>query len=227
MIHNQYSTWSTTVHIFCCKMDNQAWTTWLRFMPNWWTYSPRPVDLDVIFYEKHQTNGNMREHFFLASFDGSSRISWSLDQCKVDILSICWNVHFKLWKNLHGEPLFDHKRRPNNSVACGSRPHRHNLKPDIFSDRWKFLSGCCFSEVKLLASEHADTVGIGTRSTCHFATRLSEQEELQRLIPVLGAVVRDTWVRKKLIHEDNYMKKCRWNCKSRSIYSEWCISQVP
>jgi len=49
-----------------------------------------------------------------------------------------------------------------------------------------------FSEIKFLISEHADTVDIGTQSTRHFATRLSEDEELQRLIPVLGAIVKDT-----------------------------------
>lgn len=49
-----------------------------------------------------------------------------------------------------------------------------------------------FSEVKLLISEHADTVDIGTQSARHFATRLSEDEELQRLIPVLSAIVKYT-----------------------------------
>jgi dihydropteroate synthase len=49
-----------------------------------------------------------------------------------------------------------------------------------------------FSQVKLLISEYADTVDIGTQSTCHFVTRLSEDEKLQRLIPVLGAIVKDT-----------------------------------
>jgi dihydropteroate synthase len=49
-----------------------------------------------------------------------------------------------------------------------------------------------FSEIKLLISEHADIVDIGTQSTRHFVTRLSEDEELQRLIPVLHAIMKDT-----------------------------------
>ena len=64
-----------------------------------------------------------------------------------------------------------------------------NLTPDSFSDGGNFQSvESAVSQVRLMISEGADIIDIGAQSTRPKASRISVEEELSRLIPVLEAV---------------------------------------
>ncbi|PRQ51008.1 putative transferase [Rosa chinensis] len=80
-----------------------------------------------------------------------------------------------------------------------------NLTPDSFSDGGKFESvEAAVSQVRLMISEGADMIDIGAQSTRPMASRISVEQELDRLIPVLEAVVGMPEVEGKLISVDTF-----------------------
>lgn len=80
-----------------------------------------------------------------------------------------------------------------------------NLTPDSFSDGGKFQSvEAAVSQVRLMILEGADIIDIGAQSTRPMASRLSAQEELDRLIPVLDAVLKMPEVEGKLLSVDTF-----------------------
>uniref|UniRef100_A0A803L7Q9 Pterin-binding domain-containing protein n=1 Tax=Chenopodium quinoa TaxID=63459 RepID=A0A803L7Q9_CHEQI len=105
---------------------------------------------------------------------------------------------FEAWEKLGGEPLIG-KDGMKRVLPVGNRMWDWsqktsvmgilNLTPDSFSDGGKFLSvKNAVSQVSQLISEGADIIDIGAQSTRPMATRISAEEELERLIPVLEAV---------------------------------------
>ena len=80
-----------------------------------------------------------------------------------------------------------------------------NLTPDSFSDGGKFQEvEAAVAQAKLLISEGADIIDIGAQSTRPSATRLSANEELERLVPVLDAIVKIPEMEGKLISVDTF-----------------------
>ncbi|KAK8473428.1 hypothetical protein PHAVU_001G131450 [Phaseolus vulgaris] len=80
-----------------------------------------------------------------------------------------------------------------------------NVTPDSFSDGGNFLSvESAVSQVRLMISEGADMIDIGAQSTRPMASRISVEEELGRLIPILEAVVSMPEVEGKLISVDTF-----------------------
>ncbi|XVF85790.1 hypothetical protein PTKIN_Ptkin17bG0146200 [Pterospermum kingtungense] len=80
-----------------------------------------------------------------------------------------------------------------------------NLTPDSFSDGGEFVSvEKAVSHVRLMISEGADIVDIGAQSTRQMASRISAEEELDRLIPVLEAVQGMPEMEEKLISVDTF-----------------------
>src|ERR1700693_1102410 len=77
----------------------------------------------------------------------------------------------------------------NKTLQLGARTLRVgvlNVTPDSFSDGGKFLDpDRAFAHAIELEEQGADMIDIGAESTRPGPTRISEAEELRRLIPVL------------------------------------------
>jgi dihydropteroate synthase len=64
-----------------------------------------------------------------------------------------------------------------------------NITPDSFSDGGKFENvEAALAQAKLLVSEGADILDVGGESTRPGATRVSVQEEIARVVPVIEAI---------------------------------------
>ncbi|XP_073388179.1 folate synthesis bifunctional protein, mitochondrial isoform X5 [Physcomitrium patens] len=68
-----------------------------------------------------------------------------------------------------------------------------NVTPDSFSDGGRFMAvEDAVAHARSMAAEGADFIDIGAQSTRPGATRLSTEEELSRLVPVLEALTADS-----------------------------------
>ena len=64
-----------------------------------------------------------------------------------------------------------------------------NVTPDSFSDGGRFLAAdAALSHARKLAAEGADLIDVGGESTRPGAPAVSEQEELDRVLPVIEAL---------------------------------------
>ena len=80
-----------------------------------------------------------------------------------------------------------------------------NLTPDSFIDAGKFQSvEAAVSQVRSMISDGADIIDLGAQSTRPIASRISVEEELDRLIPVLEAVQKMPEVEGKLLSVDTF-----------------------
>ncbi|KAK6133916.1 hypothetical protein DH2020_032345 [Rehmannia glutinosa] len=80
-----------------------------------------------------------------------------------------------------------------------------NVTPDSFSDGGKFLSiDSAVSHVQSMLTDGADIIDLGAQSTRPMATKLSPEQELDRLIPVLEAVKNIPEMDGKLISVDTF-----------------------
>ena len=67
-----------------------------------------------------------------------------------------------------------------------------NVTPDSFADGGKFLdTKDAISQARKLISEGADIIDVGGESTRPGAERVTEEEELKRVIPVITEIVKD------------------------------------
>ncbi|KAJ4960289.1 hypothetical protein NE237_020199 [Protea cynaroides] len=80
-----------------------------------------------------------------------------------------------------------------------------NLTPDSFSDGGRFQSvEAAVSQVCLMISEGSDIIDIGAQSTRPFASWISVEEELDRLLPVLEAILKIPEIEGKLLSVDTF-----------------------
>ncbi|KAL5179283.1 Folate synthesis bifunctional protein, mitochondrial [Glycine soja] len=94
-----------------------------------------------------------------------------------------------------------------------------NVTPDSFSDGGHFQSvESAVSQVRLMISEGADMIDIGALSTRPMASRISAEEELGRLIPVLEAVVSMPEVEGKLISVDTFYSEVASEAVSKGAH---------
>ncbi|XP_047063066.1 protein STRUBBELIG-RECEPTOR FAMILY 7-like isoform X2 [Lolium rigidum] len=187
-------------------------------------YGPRPIDLDILLYgdSRIKTESLIVPHeriherpFVLAPLvdllgssaeDGMEKRWHSLSKCS--------GGFFDLWNKLGGESivgtegikrvmsvgntLLDWRER---TLVMGVL----NLTPDSFSDGGKFQEvEAAISQARLLLSEGADIIDIGAQSTRPFARRLSAEEELERLVPVLDAITKLPEMEGKLLSVDTF-----------------------
>ncbi|KAJ3684873.1 hypothetical protein LUZ61_014037 [Rhynchospora tenuis] len=173
-------------------------------------YGPRPIDLDILFYGNLRLNSEnltvpheriWERPFVLAPLidllgscgENETVAAWhSFANCK--------NGLFDIWNKLGGESLIgnDGIKRVlplgDQLVDWSKKTHVMgilNLTPDSFSDGGQFLeAGDAVSHFKSLISEGADIVDIGAQSTRPFAERLTVDQELDRLIPVLEEIIK-------------------------------------
>ncbi|KAJ6726615.1 FOLIC ACID SYNTHESIS PROTEIN FOL1 [Salix purpurea] len=94
-----------------------------------------------------------------------------------------------------------------------------NLTPDSFSDGGKFQSvEAAVSQVRLMISEGADMIDLGAQSTRPMASRISPQEELDRLIPVLEATLKMPEMNGKLISVDTFYSEVASEAVSKGAH---------
>ncbi|PQP93032.1 folate synthesis bifunctional protein mitochondrial [Prunus yedoensis var. nudiflora] len=94
-----------------------------------------------------------------------------------------------------------------------------NLTPDSFSDGGKFQSvEAAISQVRSMISEGADMIDIGAQSTRPMASRISVQQELDRLIPVLEAVVGMPEAEGKMISVDTFYSEVAAEAVSKGAH---------
>jgi 2-amino-4-hydroxy-6-hydroxymethyldihydropteridine diphosphokinase / dihydropteroate synthase len=201
-------------------------------------YGPRPIDLDILLYGNCQINSETlivpheRIHerpFVLAplvdllgtSADDGTETSWQS-------LSKCSGGFFELWNNLGGESIIG-AEGIKRVLPVGNRLLDWcertlvisvlNLTPDSFSDGGKFQQvEAAISQTKLLISEGADIIDIGAQSTRPFAKRLSPNEELERLIPVLDEIAKNPEMEGKLISVDTFYAEVAMEAVKRGAH---------
>ncbi|KAJ9707746.1 hypothetical protein PVL29_000019 [Vitis rotundifolia] len=187
-------------------------------------YGPRPIDLDILFYGKFRVNSEIltipHERIWERPFVMAPLMDVMGSAIESDTVA-SWHSFSKLtgglfesWEKLGGESLVGKnglKRvLPTGNVLWDwslktSMMGILNLTPDSFSDGGKFQSvEAAVSQVRLMILEGADIIDIGAQSTRPMASRLSAQEELDRLIPVLDAVLKMPEVEGKLLSVDTF-----------------------
>ncbi|XP_010551367.1 PREDICTED: folate synthesis bifunctional protein, mitochondrial isoform X2 [Tarenaya hassleriana] len=187
-------------------------------------YGPRPLDLDILFYGRLRISSDKltvpheriwERPFVLAPL--VDLLGSAVDNDTVShwhSLSIHPGGLFEAWERLSGESLIG-KEGIRRVVPIGDKlwdfsekPYVMgilNLTPDSFSDGGKFQSlDSAVSRVLSMATEGADIIDIGAQSTRPMASRISAQEELDRLIPVLEAVRVMPEMEGKLISVDTF-----------------------
>lgn len=187
-------------------------------------YGPRPLDLDILFYGKMRIASDKliipHERLWERSFVLAPLVD--LLGTAVDNDTVAhWHslaLHpggiLQAWERLGGESLVgqDGVQRvlPIGDELWDFTSRTHvmgilNLTPDSFSDGGQFQSlDSAVSRVRSMISEGADIVDIGAQSTRPNATRISSQEELDRLLPILEAVRGLPEMEGKLISVDTF-----------------------
>lgn len=185
-------------------------------------YGPRPIDLDILFYGKYIINSEIltvpHERIFERPFVMAPLVDLLGSDIDNDTV-ICWHSFskkglFESWEELGGESLIgkDGLRRVlpvNDRLWDWSKKTSVmgilNLTPDSFSDGGKFDSvGSAISRVQTMISEGADIIDLGGQSTRPMATKISVEEELYRLIPVLEKILELPEIEGKLISIDTF-----------------------
>ncbi|KAF5727143.1 hypothetical protein HS088_TW22G00830 [Tripterygium wilfordii] len=187
-------------------------------------YGPRPIDLDILFYGKYRVHSEIltvpHEKIWERPFVMAPLIDLLGSDVDNDTV-VCWHSLaansdglFKLWENLGGESLMGKEELirvlpiGKSFLNWAERTYVMgilNLTPDSFSDGGKFQSvEAAVSQVRSMISEGTDIVDIGAQSTRPMASRISPQEELDRLIPVLEAVVKMPEMEGKFISVDTF-----------------------
>ncbi|XP_058070496.1 folate synthesis bifunctional protein, mitochondrial-like [Magnolia sinica] len=201
-------------------------------------YGPRPMDLDILFYGKFKINSETlcvpheciwERSFVMAplvdllgsTIDNDTAASWhSFTEQNGGI--------FGLWEKLGGESLVRREglRRvlpvSGRLVDWSQKTHVMgvlNLTPDSFSDGGKFqLVEAAVSQVKLLISEGVDIIDIGAQSTRPAASRISPEEELNRLVPILEAVLQIPGIEGKLLSVDTFYSEVAKEAVSKGAH---------
>ncbi|KAH7437098.1 hypothetical protein KP509_05G055900 [Ceratopteris richardii] len=167
-------------------------------------YGPRPIDLDILFYgdvefsdesltlphpriwERPFVVAPLMDLYNSTLCDGNNiwikrfekaKCAWQLmggdtQLCQDDLKRVL-PIGGKLWQ------------WSNRTYIMGIL----NITPDSFSDGGKYLSvQNAVAQAEALAAAGADIIDLGAQSTRPFATKLTSDEELKRLIPVVDAI---------------------------------------
>lgn len=187
-------------------------------------YGPRPIDLDILFYGSQRVNTDTltipHERIYERPFvmgplidllgsdtDNDTVKSWHL-------LSRHSGGLFEAWEKLGGESLIgkDGMKRvlpvANQLWDWSTKTSIMgilNVTPDSFSDGGKFLAvDAAVDQVRSMITEGADIIDLGAQSTRPMASKLSPEQEMDRLIPVLEAVENIPEMEGKLISIDTF-----------------------
>ncbi|KAL4569468.1 hypothetical protein LXL04_025106 [Taraxacum kok-saghyz] len=188
-------------------------------------YGPRPIDLDILFYGKYKIRSETlsvpHERIFERPFVMAPLVDLLGSDIDHDTVSH-WHSFskkgiFKSWEELGGESLIgkDGLRRVlpvDNRLWDWSKKTSVmgilNLTPDSFSDGGKFETVAnAISRVQTMVSEGVDIIDLGAQSTRPLASKISVEQELDRLIPVLEKILELPEIEGKLISVDTFYSK--------------------
>ncbi|KAK6921887.1 Pterin-binding domain [Dillenia turbinata] len=201
-------------------------------------YGPRPIDLDILFYGKFKINSEILTVPHERIWERPFVIAPLLDLLGSDVESdtvASWHTFsphssgiFESWEKLGGESLIgkDGMKRVlpigNHLWYWSQRTSVMailNLTPDSFSDGGKFQSvENALSQVRKMISEGADMIDFGAQSSRPMATRISPEEELERLMPVLEAVLEMPEAEGKLLSVDTFYSEVASEAVSRGVH---------
>lgn len=171
-------------------------------------YGPRSIDLDILFYGKFRVSSENltvpHERIWERPFVMAPLIDIIGSDVENDTIAAWHSLSkfsgglFEAWDKLGGDSLIG-KDGISRVLPVGNRLWDWsqktsvmgvlNLTPDSFSDGGRFQPvNNAVSQVHQMISEGADIIDIGAQSTRPMATRISAEEELERLVPVLEAV---------------------------------------
>ncbi|CAL9239985.1 unnamed protein product, partial [Arabidopsis halleri] len=190
-------------------------------------YGPRPLDLDILFYGKQKITSDKliipHERIWERPFVLAPLVDLlGTEDIDNDHIVSYWHslsIHpggiFQAWERLGGESLLGKDGIIQRVLPVGDNLWDFskrtyvmgilNLTPDSFSDGGKFQSvDTAVSRVRSMISEGVDIIDIGAQSTRPMASRISTQEEIDRLIPVLKAVRGIAEMKGKLISVDTF-----------------------
>ncbi|PIN03248.1 Dihydropteroate synthase [Handroanthus impetiginosus] len=188
-------------------------------------YGPRPIDLDILFYGsqtiKTDTLVIPHERIWERPFVMGPLIDLLGFDTDNHSMVKSWHLFsrhsgglFESWEKLGGESLIgkDGMRRVlpvANKLWDWSKKTTImgvlNVTPDSFSDGGKFLSvDSAVSQVRSMVKEGADIIDVGAQSTRPMATKLSPEQELDRLIPILEVIKHMPEMEGKFISVDTF-----------------------
>lgn len=201
-------------------------------------YGPRPIDLDILLYGKYKIGSDIltvpHERIWERPFVMAPLIDLLGSDIDSDMVA-CWHslsIHsgglFESWEKLGGESLIG-KDGMKRVLPVGNRLWDWakktsvmgilNLTPDSFSDGGKFQSvEAAVAQARLMFSQGADIIDIGAQSTRPMASRISPEEELDRLIPVLEAILKMPEAEGKLLSVDTFYSKVAVEAVSKGAH---------
>lgn len=201
-------------------------------------YGPRPIDLDILFYGKFRVSSDILTVPHERIWERPFVMAPLMDLLGADVENdtvACWHslsIHsgglFESWEKLGGDCIIG-KDGMKRVLPIGndfwdwslktSVMGILNLTPDSFSDGGKFQSvEAAVSQVRLMISEGADMIDLGAQSTRPMASRISPQEELDRLIPVLEAILKMPEMNGKLISVDTFYSEVASEAVSKGAH---------
>lgn len=201
-------------------------------------YGPRPIDLDILFYGKFRVSyENLivpHERIWERPFVMAPLIDVIGSDVENDTIA-AWHSFsnfsgglFEAWDKLGGDSLIG-KDGMSRVLPVGNRlwdwSHKTsvmgilNLTPDSFSDGGKFqYVENAVPQVHKMISDGADIIDIGAQSTRPMATRISAEEELERLIPVLEAVKDMIEEEGKILSVDTFNSKVAFEAVKKGAH---------
>ncbi|XP_078440969.1 folate synthesis bifunctional protein, mitochondrial-like isoform X2 [Wolffia australiana] len=176
-------------------------------------YGPRPIDLDILFYGRLKISSEAltvpHQRIWERPFVLAPVVDLLGSYVDSDVTATWHSLSgfdggvFEAWNRLGGEstvgsdglkrvlPLPNGGGERNRLWEWSKKTHLMgvvNLTQDSFSDGGEFNSvDSAVSQIRRLVSEGADMVDLGAQSTRPKARRVSVDEELDRLLPVVEA----------------------------------------
>lgn len=201
-------------------------------------YGPRPIDLDILFYGKCKIDTEdlkvPHERIYERPFVMAPLIDLLGSSTDNDVTQTWKSLTpssdglFKHWEHLGGETLIGRNelRRvfPLGPILWDPSDHTVvmgilNVTPDSFSDGGRIQSvDDAISQVRLMISEGVDIIDIGAQSTRPMAPRITVEEELHRLIPILDALVKLPEINGKLLSVDTFYSEVAFAAVSSGVH---------
>ncbi|RAL38362.1 hypothetical protein DM860_002340 [Cuscuta australis] len=194
-------------------------------------YGPRPIDLDILFYGKFKIHSESlvvpHERLWERPFVVGPLIDLLGSDIENDTVA-CWHSFsggglFELWDKLGGKDGMRRVLPVANRLWDWSTKTSVmgilNLTPDSFSDGGKFLSvESAVTHARTMLLQGADIIDIGAQSSRPMASKISPEEELGRLIPVVEAVTKMPEAEGKLFSIDTFYSEVALEAISKGVH---------
>ncbi|KAL8120971.1 hypothetical protein AgCh_017944 [Apium graveolens] len=201
-------------------------------------YGPRPIDLDILLYGRYKISSDClivpHERIWERPFVMAPLVDLLGSDEDSDV-DACWHslsIHpggiFESWEKLGGQPLIG-KNGMKRVLPVGNCLWDWSLKtsvtgilnvtPDSFSDGGKYQSvEDAVSQARLMLLQGADIIDIGAQSTRLMASKISPEEEMDRLIPVLEAILNLPEAEGKLLSVDTFYSQVASEAVSKGAH---------